>query len=72
MKKYVKLETVGTVEREREREALYLTWKISAIVVALQISQKTNLIATVRQNKSSYIQLHANNKKENITRQVDL
>lgn len=39
-------------------------------VVALQISQKTNLIATVRQNKSSYIQPHANNKKENITRNV--
>lgn len=61
MKKYAKLETVGAVERERERETLYSTWKKSIIVVL----QKDK-------NKSSYNQPHVNNKICNITRQVDL
>ena len=74
MKKYAKPETVDTVEREREREALYLTWEnsVSAIQIALQISQNTNLIVASKQNKSSYNQPHVNNKKGNRTRQVDL
>ena len=74
MKKYVKPETVDTVERERERKALYLTWKnsVSAIVGALQISQTTNLIASSRQNKSSYNQPHINNKIVDRIRQINL
>ena len=71
MKKHVRLETIGTVERI---EALYSTWKnsISAIVIALQISQTNNLIATSKQNKSSYNQPHINNKIVDKIRLINL